>query len=464
MRNRSIKFTAIICVVTSFLLSCNKLIEIPPNPPSQIPESVMFSDSSGIMSAWAGIYYRFSPSNLNFYSGSITVGTGLTGDELATPPTGLSNDVAAQNNSLTNTDGRASSLWRDAYVNLFQINSCLENIAGTTVISEALKNQLIGEAKFARAYTYFHLVNLFGGVPMVTTTDYLMNRRLPRMSVDSVYDHILRDLTEAKSLLMDNYPSAGRARPNKMVANALLARVYLYRGQWRNAELAATNVITSGAYSLVALSSIFLQNSNEAIWQLPSNGTNGQTAEGFNFVPTTSAFRVPNYFLSPLMLNSFEPGDLRKAQWTGVKTVSGTTYTYPAKYKQRTVTGTPFEDYVLLRLSEMYLVRAEALAHQEKYTDAIADLDKIRNPSRVGLPAYNGPVAAGDIIAAIQKERRIELYCEGGHRWYDLKRTGTIDQVLGTEKTNWQSTDALFPIPNGERILNPFLTQNLSYE
>jgi len=462
MKNHYIILAVIISMAVSFLTSCKKLIEIPPNPISEIPNSAMFADSSSIMSAWAGIYVAFGPSQRNFYSANVTIATGLTSDELAVPANSL--DITLLNNTILNTNGTAASNWRDAYKNLFRINSCLENIDGTNVISQTLKNQLIGEAKVARAYTYLHLVNLYGGVPVVTTTDYQVNKALPRASADAVYDQILADLNDAKRLLMNDYPSEGRARPNKMVASALLARVYLYRGQWNNAELAAGEIINSGAYSLANLAEIFLKGSNEAIWQLPSNGTFAQTAEGFTFVANPFNSRVPAYYLSPFMLASFDPADLRMTQWTGVKSLSGTNYIYPAKYKQRTLEGAPAEDYVLIRLAEMYLIRAEALAHQGKTTDAIADLNKIRNPERVGLPVYSGPVAEADIVAAVMRERRIELFCEGGHRWYDLKRTGTIDQVLGAEKPNWQSTDALFPVPATELILNPFLVQNPGYE
>lgn len=467
MKKRLIQFAAIICMMNAFLTSCTKLIEIPPNPPSQIPPDVLFSDSAGIMSAWIGIYTAMSPSSLNFYSGGVTVLNGLAGDELATSPSGLPSDVAIFNNNIvTSTQGRMASSWRDGYANLFRINSCLENIQDKNVISERLKNQLIGEAKFARAYTYFHLVNLFGGVPIITSTDYKTNRQVPRASVDAVYELIMSDLNEAKQLLMTNYPSEGRARPNKMVATALLARVYLYRGQWSNAEAAASEVISSGTYSLVALPSIFLKGSNEAIWQLPSNGSFAQTAEGFNFVPASlTNSRYPNFILSQFMKDSFDAGDLRKTQWTASKTVLGIPYMYPAKYKQRTPAIAPLEDLVMIRLAEIYLIRAEARARQEKNAEAIADLKLIHNATRVGLPEYSGPATSSAIITAVLKERRIELFCEGGHRWYDLKRTGTVDQVLGTEKPgNWQSTDALFPIPNEQRLLNPFLTQNPGYE
>ncbi|WP_316825904.1 MULTISPECIES: RagB/SusD family nutrient uptake outer membrane protein [Pedobacter] len=465
MKIHYIKSAAILCMVSAYLSSCTKLIEIPPNPASQIPGTVLFADSAGVMNAWASIYTGFGPSTMNFYSGSITIATGLTGDELSTSPSAFPTDLAVQTNNMTAMDGRSTALWSDAYSNLFRINSCLENIEGTQVISAKLKNQLIGEAKFTRAYTYFYLVNLFGGVPIITTTDYERNRREPRASVDAVYAQIMSDLTDAKRLVMDDYPSAGRARPNKMVVNAFLARVYLYRGQWNNAEVAATDVISSGVYSMAPLASIFLKDSREAIWQLPSNATFAQTGEAFNFIPISPTnSRYPNYIVSPLMINSFETGDLRKTQWLGSKTVLGNAYIYPAKYKQRTVDGSPAEDYILFRLSEMYFIRAEAFARQEKNTDAITDLGRIRNLARVGLAPYSGPVNSAAIITAILKERRVEFFCENSHRWYDLKRTGTIDQVLGTEKPAfWQSTDALFPIPQSQRDFNPFLTQNPGY-
>jgi hypothetical protein len=115
----------------------------------------------------------------------------------------------------------------------------------------------------------------------------------------------------------------------------------------------------------------------------------------------------------------------------------------------------------MFRLGELYLNRAEALANQGKTDSALTDMNKIR--VRAGLGAVTSVASSDALLAAIAHERQIELFCEWGSRWFDLKRTGTIDAVLGAEKTGWQSFDALFPIFANELLGNPNLIQNPNY-
>jgi len=343
------------------------------------------------------------------------------------------------------------------------VNACLAGISSTNVISNTYKKQLIGEIEVVRAFYYFNLVNIFGPVPLVTTTDYLVTKNIPKAPVDTIYNQILRDLTDAQKKLTVNYPSDGHARPNLYTVDALLAKVYLYLGQWQNAEDAANSVINSNQYSLVPLSGVFLDGSAEAIWQLPGAGLYSQTEEAQYFVPYASTV-VPNYSLSTNLLNTFEPGDQRLQQWAGEDTVNingvNMYYYYPHKYRAIRNTDVPAEDYMIFRLGELYLIRAEALAEENKTSQAIADLNQIR--TRAGLPASSA-ASQKDALNAIMHERQIELFCEWGNRWYDLKRTGTINTVLGSEKTGWVSTDALYPVPLIELQANPFLTQNPGY-
>jgi len=113
-----------------------------------------------------------------------------------------------------------------------------------------------------------------------------------------------------------------------------------------------------------------------------------------------------------------------------------------------------------LRLSEQLLIRAEAYAHSDNLPGAIADLNMVR--TRAGL-ANTTAVAQTDILNAIMRERQVELFCEWGNRWYDLKRTNTIDAVFGVEKPGWTSSAALYPVPSAEINANPFLVQNPGY-
>jgi hypothetical protein len=116
-------------------------------------------------------------------------------------------------------------------------------LSGAKNLTLGLRSQLIGEAKFVRAFCYFYLVNLFGDVPLVTSTSYTVNTGLGRTSVNEIYQQIIQDLKEAQEMLSTSYPTPGKVRPNKWAATALLARAYLYMGNWADAEAQATAII-----------------------------------------------------------------------------------------------------------------------------------------------------------------------------------------------------------------------------
>jgi starch-binding outer membrane protein, SusD/RagB family len=143
------------------------------------------------------------------------------------------------------------------------------------------------------------------------------------------------------------------------------------------------------------------------------------------------------------------------------KSINGVVYAYPYKYKVRTGVY-PYTEYnMVLRLAELYLIRAEARAQQGKLSEAITDLNRIR--SRAGLSGLAPTLTQAQVLAAVVQERRIELLAEWGHRWSDLRRTGQADAVLETEKPGWQPGDAYYPIPLSELQRNPNMVQNPGY-
>ncbi|MBS1601498.1 MAG: RagB/SusD family nutrient uptake outer membrane protein [Bacteroidetes bacterium] len=449
-------------VLFCLLASCKKLIELPANPPNQLSANRVFSDSADIIAAISGVYsdfglaYSYSPT---FGSGAITIYAGLTADELV-PGSNIYAAPPFYNNAILPDNTNNASMWSGGYRSIFDANICLQGISGSNAISAGLKRQLTGELKVTRAFCYFNMVNLWGAVPLITSTDYKTTQSLPRASADSVLLFIVSDLKDAVSNLTAKYPSAGRARPNLYVAQALLSKVYLYLGRYQEAIDAATAVIGAPGYSLATtLPEVFLTGSTEAIWQLPAVGNYYATPEAAAIIPYSTS-SVPNYVLSPYLLNAFETDDRRKSNWTGFTTVDATNYYYPAKYKNTSPGQQPVEDYMFLRLADILLVRAEALAHGNKLTEALADLNLVR--TRAGLAAVT-TASQPAALDAIMHERQVELFCEWGNRWYDLKRTKTIDAVLGAEKTGWKPAAALYPVPTAERQANPFLTQNPGY-
>jgi hypothetical protein len=351
--------------------------------------------------------------------------------------------------------------WTKPYSYIYHINACLEGLEKAGNLTLSLRNKLRGELKLCRAYCYLQLVNYMGAVPLVMTTDYRISATIARTTVEEVYRQIESDLLSAKNFLTVTYPSVLKGRPNKWTATGLLARVYLYLGEWAKAETEAAEIIASGQYSLVSnLNGVFLTGSTETIWQLFSSITSqNNTAEGFLFIPASATAR-PNYPISSQLMSAFQLSDQRRASWLKSVTVSSQVYWYPYKYKVRGGSSVPVtEALCMLRLAEIYLIRAEARARQGNISGGLTDLNQTR--SRAGLPALVS-VSESQLLAEIFKERRLELFCELGQRWFDLKRTGLAASVLAY-KPGWNIDDVLFPIPEAERERNPFLTQNPGY-
>ncbi|MBS1736705.1 MAG: RagB/SusD family nutrient uptake outer membrane protein, partial [Bacteroidetes bacterium] len=365
---------------------------------------------------------------------------------------------------LSTGNSRVNSFWEAPYSLIYHANAILEGLAKSTGVTAASKQQFRGEAKFLRAFNYFYLVNYFGDVPLILNTDYKVNTLLPREKKEKVYESIVKDLIDAEADLSDTYINGARTRANKSAATALLARTYLYLQQWDKAEAEATKVITNPQYQLLTdLNSIFLKNSKEAVWQLESvnKSTAGvNTWEGFSIVPATPTGRA-YYNLYDELVNAFESGDLRKDSWTKTYVTGGKTYYFPYKYKIRTST-TVSEYSMVIRFAELYLIRAEARTQLNNLDGAKDDLDQIRHRALLGSLPIN--LSQTQMKQAVAKERRIELFSEWGHRWFDLRRTGKSIEVLSPLKPAITSTDLFYPIPLSAIKTNPNLIQNDGYQ
>ncbi len=464
MRTRTFLYNIGACGLLLLGVSCKKLVGIAPNPPTAIIEDQQFADSATAMSAVAGVYtYGAYSMGFTYNDGNLSWVTGVSGDELVYAGSGNAEAKALYDNGATSINSYMNSLWAAPYTAIYPVNVILERITNSPTLSASLKKQVIAEMRVVRALYYFNLVNLFGPVPLVTSSNYRVNALLGRSSVDSVYSQILSDLTEARQALTADYPSAGHIRPNLYTAEALLAKVYLYRQDWQKAFDAANDVIESHAYSLEQdLNNVFLEGSTEAIWQIPGTGPYSTTQEAVQYIPYSSGV-IPTYILSPSLLNAFETDDQRLANWANhvIVNVDGTDrdFYHPYKYKNM-YPGSTTENFMVLRLADLYLIRAEAAAHLDNTGQAISDIDEIR--TRAGLIGTTA-VTKEEVIAAVQKERFTELFTEWGNRWYDLKRTGVIDAVLGAEKPNWKPFCALYPVSRTQLSLNVNLKQNPGY-
>jgi hypothetical protein len=467
------------CMIASLTLcmSCKQFVEID-QPTNQVVKTKVFSDEKSAEAAVRGIYASMM-ANMAFADGgsrSVTLLAGRSADDFINQS---SNEENKQFSDATlNKDNAAirTNLWQSMYKNIYYSNSLLEGLEMSTAISEKLKSQLSGEAKFIRAFCHFYLTNLFGEVPVILTTDYRINALAFASSKTEIYNQIIKDLSESRQQLNLNYPSSERIRANKLAATAMLARVYLYAGQWAQAESLATEVISNTTdYELPGnLDAVFLKNSRETILQFVVPVTYSRnTQEGnvyiLNAVPSPTVTQVT---LSKDLLDAFEVGDKRQINWVS-KFVSGVnSWYYPSKYKIKTGIS-PLNEYsMVLRLAEQYLIRAEARIRQDRVAEGISDLNAIRIRARAlpttevpnPLPEIATTIGKADALMAVERERRIELFSEWGHRWLDLKRTGRADPLLAPIKgANWQSTDQLYPLPATELVNAINLKQNPGY-
>jgi hypothetical protein len=481
--NHKRKFTiGITLALLIGLNACKKFVQIP-LPTSQLVTATVFSDNITATAAQLAIYTKMSGESYK-----MAASCGLLSDELKNYS---ANALSLQYYTNSLQPLSSPGPWINAYNYIYQANAIIEGLQNNGKISTVVATQLTGESKFVRAFWYFYLVNIYGDVPLVLTTNYTVNNSLARTSQAQVYQQIVADLKDAEVSLNSNYVditdttvTTERVRPTKGAAAALLARVYLFNGKYDTAEAEATTVLSNGLYSLCANLSgnggVFQANSSEAIWQLQTPlPSSSSTGDGLNFIltkapSTTSAANSAT--ISVELQASFEPGDNRKANWIGGFPTAAPLYYFPYKYQAGRLpssvtdpSGIP-EYTMVLRLAEQYLIRAEArvLKSSPNIPGALNDLNAIRN--RAGLTSYSGATDQSSLLAAIMHERQVELFAEWGHRWFDLKRTGKLDAIMGgpsgvahAKGGTWVITDQLFPIPSTEIISNIHLIQNPGY-
>jgi len=437
---------------------CKKLVEVNP-PDDQLVEGTVFLNDSSAQSAVNGVYIKIMSNSKYFLNGGTSLYPGLSADEVIRSSTSPGEDQFSSNTLTAINQSVYVNLWKAAYSYIYQCNICITGLAKSTGVSDEVKNRLTGEVQFVRALCYFYLVNLYGDVPLVLSTNADVNAVLPRSAAANVYTQIEADLQSAIALLTND---PANTTPTRLAAQALLARIYLYEGEWSQAETYASIVINDGKYKLQNdLNTVFKSNSTETIFQWAPVLPNVNAPEGNIFIPPSAAAR-PVYKICTVLMNAFETGDLRKSSWIKTVPLGGQTYSYPYKYKVYNSLS-PTEYNIVLRLAEQYLIRAEARANQGDIAGAVADINVIR--TRAGLPPVSSAVSKDQCLLAVEQERRIELFSEWGHRWFDLKRTNRADAVLGPLKgTNWQSADKLYPIPQSELETDVHLDQNPGYE
>lgn len=444
------KIIASLLGVTLIVSSCSDdLLNL--EPVDSLSSNAVFVNQQGANAAVLGMYGGLAgTNNLGFRMN--VVGDIASNDVSHTGSFNTWRDLDLKNWDAVN--GEIGAIWASAYNSINRANNIIAQVDGIDM-AQSFKDQYKGEALFVRALNHFNLANYFGDVPIVISPtaapidqSYFVTRD-PRASV---YQRVLQDLNEAASLLPESYSANNntRHRATKGAAQALLARLYLYTGDFTNAETAATAVISNGIYELVPFENqVSTKGTTEAIFELFFDANNQNPVTFWYGRDNGGRFE---FGATESLWNSFEPGDLRRASSIREE-VPGVFVNW--KYRDNT-TGT--DGVHILRLAEMYLIRAEARVRNNDFAGASSDLQVIRRRAFgdqslvVTLPT--NIEAAIDVIL---EERRREFAFEG-HRWHDMVRTDRAEDEFGIPAFR-----KLMPIPLNARDVNPNLTQNTGY-
>lgn len=464
-RLNHILLTTALC---SVLMACDVLDQ---EPQAEVSESVAVTNLKGATAAMAGMYNQLQDGN---YYGRNFV---LMGDVAAdiSQSVGTWDFYREMDTYVTAPANRENAaMWTRAYRAVNIANTLIEAVPTLTDIPDATKNAILGQAYFIRGLTFFDLTRSYGGVPGVVGTMGIPLVLKPSKQVDDSlfpsrstlvesYAQVESDLLKSLELLPETHANitTTRSQAVKGTARALLSRLYLYTNQPQKVIEYANLVINDSKYALLgSYESIFSGAfSTESIFELAFGSTDQSGLRNWYF-PSSLGGRgdiaIHEGFYAELIAN---PNDVR-GKMTARDNVVGVYYS--TKYQK----AGNIDNVHILRIAEVYLNRAEALAQTGDLTGALADLNRIR--TRAGLAAST-VTGLQPTLQAIWQERKIELAFEG-HRFFDLVRTNqALTKLVAVARKNGPPitlTNAgrqVFPIPLADIDSNKNLDQNEGY-
>lgn len=368
----------------------------------------------------------------------------------------LNRQFEQMNNLLFLDDnGFYNNLWRENYLLVSRVNVIISKVPGIEDLSLENKNRILAEARFLRAFAYFNLVRYFGNVPLITeptTSADLGALQVSRDPINVIYEQIFSDLEFAKLQLPVNFSTtlASKARATKAAAYALATRIHLFRKEY---ELVLSNSAEVIALRGRTLTNSYLslysdRNTAESIWEINYDNIVTNTMAR-TFLPGALG-GVRMLEANPDIIGAYEVGDLRRNVTIGMQAGEP----FINKYTRANAGS---DNIIVLRLAEVLLSRAEALAELSFPSQEAEELmNEVRR--RAGLNPLNLS-DKNNFMSQLYKERRLEL-CYEGHEWFDLVRTKRLASVLGISDSNKQ----IWPVPAVELLRNPnLLPQNPGY-
>lgn len=478
-----------VCSILVVLPACKKSF-LDADPQAQQPAVTFWQSQEDATKAVNAIYANLRSWENVAFSPIAVESVGSDEAEKGSSP----NDASFFNNydnfTVTSTDGQLGGFWSGQYQNINLCNQVLDNIPAISMDAN-LRNRLIAEAKFVRAYSYFRLVRAFGDVPLrLTVPKDVSEFNIPRTPKAEVYAAIEKDLVDAAAVLPQSYPAADLGRATKGAALALHAKVSMYQQKW-DQVLTLTNTVMGLGYNLFPnFEQLFRpnnENSVESVFEIQceilvgnSDASNSQYSQVQGVRGSTGGgwgFNVPTAELAA----AFEPGDPRRDGtiiFRGETTPEGDAI--PAvgdnpMYNQKSYV--PFSLYVsgfnegaqqnvrVIRFADVLLMNAEAANETGNAALALTSLNRVRSRARGTNTGILPDVTTTDQAAlrtAIWKERQVELAMEFD-RYFDVIRQGRAAAVFGPK--GWKaSKNEVWPVPQTEIDLSAgVLTQNPGY-
>lgn len=398
--------------------------------------------------------------------------------------------------TFNSTNTAISGAWLGHYQAIFRANLAIDNIPGIDM-DPTLRDRLLGEDKFLRAYAYLRLVQWFGDIPLVEhilSDDQYYNQ--PRVPKEQIYDFIEHDLLEAINVLPEKsqYASADLGRATKGAARGMLAKLYMIKHDFAKAAEQCEAIITSGEYTLLThYSDNFLpigENGAESVFEITAVAAQaaiaGPGATPYNMVQGVRG--VPNLgwgFNRPSdnLIAEYEPGDPRRQAtiiFVGEVLPDGSTIVQDnpeivnERFNQKAwvpahagLQDNGPGNIRILRYSDILLLAAEAYNETGDAAKALTYLNMVRARARGTNNFILKDVTSTDQIELREKiyhERRVELAMEQ-QRWFDLARWGRIADVMAPLKPNFVAPkNLLLPLPQSEiDLTNKILVQNEGY-
>ena len=493
-KNSSIILPTLLCLIL-VLGSCKKDF-LERKPLGEELSEDFFKTESGAIRATNAVYNQLREFNTHTfpYIGIANISSDDAdkgSDPGDAPPQG-----ELDNFTVTAGNGLLNGFWIGHYQGIARANQVIERVPAIEM-SDSLKNRLVAEARFLRAYFYFNLVRTFGRVPLITNIPTASQSEVvPQSTADEVYQFIIDEFNAVIPVLPEKsqYPSADLGRVTKGAAKGMLAKVYMYRKNWPEVLRLTDEIISSGEYDLsTPFAQIFTRQGElgrESLFEvvngiLPQCGGGSQYAE-VQMVRASSGglgwgFNTP----SQNLINSYEPNDPRMQatiMFRGETMVDG--YTVPTdasnpQYNQKAYPegteknptcgiGDSGKNILILRYADIILMNAEAANESSQPDKAVRDINMIRERARRTAAAgvlpdvsYTDPVSFRQII---WRERRAELAMENDRFW-DLVRQGRAGTVLRAAGKNFvDGKNEIMPIPQAQiDISGGVLTQNPNY-